>query len=75
MPQAGNDGVHAANPPAWPPLQNFVSWFIVAFLLHRLIPTMKTHPASGEKFPRAALVLVLMNALFLLLHAFVSLRR
>ena len=63
------------NPPAWPPLQNFISWFVIAFLLHFLATRMRTYPSAREKIPRAALVLPVMNALFLLLHAFVNLRR
>lgn len=60
----------ADNPPSWPPIENFISWFVVAFLLslgsQLLRPIM---PGQHCPFPtRPALVLFLMNALFLLVH-------
>lgn len=58
-----------ANPPAWPPLQNFLSWFLLAFVLHALTPAPRPIPQPAMRVPRAALVVPIMNALFLLVHA------
>lgn len=61
---------HAATDvPGWPPLQNYVAWFVLSFLLTALLP-----PNYGLRLRRPAanrpiLVLALMNALFLLVHA------
>ena len=55
--------------PVWPPLQNFLSWFVLAFLLHALTPTTEDRPVSVHRISRAALVVPLMNVLFLLVHA------
>ncbi len=57
------------NPPAWPPLQNFLSWFLLALVLHVLTPAPRPTPHPALKIPRAALVVPIMNALFLLVHA------
>ncbi len=55
-----------ADLPGWPPLQNFISWFSVAFLLSLALVRSKNKPVT---FPlRPALLLLLMNALFLLVH-------
>lgn len=53
------------DPPAWPPLQNYVSWFVVSFILAAAMPRFPKRAA----FPlRPVGVLLLMNALFLLVH-------
>ena len=57
------------NPPGWPPLQNFVSWFVLAFVLHALTPVRHERPVTNSKISRAALVVPLMHVLFLLVHA------
>lgn len=58
-----------ANPPAWPPFQNFLSWFLLAFVLHAFLPAPQPTPQPAFAIPRAALVVPIMNALFLLVHA------
>ncbi len=57
------------DPPGWPPLQNFASWFVLAFLLHALTPCADDRPVADRGISRAALVVPLMNLLFLLVHA------
>ena len=52
-------------PPAWPPAQNYVAWFAVAALLAATLPSVRSR---GRPSLRPALVLGLMNALFLWLH-------
>ncbi len=56
------------NPPGWPPWQNFASWFALAFILHALTPSRDDRPVAEPKISRAALVVPLMNLLFLLVH-------
>ncbi len=58
-----------ANPPGWPPPQNFASWFVLAFALHAMTPAAEDRPVTERKISRAALVVPLMNVLFLLVHA------
>lgn len=63
----------AADPPAWPPLQNYVSWFAVAFVLSLALTGGRAVRSAGgatsPRFPlRPVVVLGLMNALFLLVH-------
>ncbi len=60
----------ANTPPSWPPLENYISWFAVAFLLSTGIQLLRM-PSPGKRPPfpaRPALVLLLMNTLFLLVH-------
>lgn len=57
----------AFNPPAWPPWQNFAAWFTIAFLLTALLPDVTRPPRAGVARP--ILILVALNALFLLVHA------
>lgn len=61
----------AGNPPAWPPLENYISWFAVAFLLSLGMQQIGRGSSNTRPpFPlRPAVVLLLMNALFLLVHA------
>ena len=55
--------------PDWPPLQNYLSWFGLSFVLTYILPPNYSlrprHPAPG----RPILVLGLMNALFLVVYA------
>lgn len=56
--------------PEWPPLQNFISWFALAFLLAAAFP-----PPRGGFTPRfaswqLAAMLVVINLLFLVTHLF-----
>jgi bisanhydrobacterioruberin hydratase len=55
--------------PGWPPIQNFLSWFALAFILHALTPIQSDRPVADRRVSRAALVVPLMNVLFLLVHA------
>ncbi len=55
------------HPPAWPPLQNYVSWFVLATLLAGLLPAPIDR--AGRPVHRVVMVLVAMNALFLVAHA------
>ncbi len=52
--------------PAWPPVQNFIAWFVAAFLLTLLL---RSPSPSRSSFPlKPVLVLGLMNAVFLAVH-------
>ncbi len=55
---------------AWPPWQNFLSWFALMFLLCYALPAgtglRRDRPVWAER--RSIRVLLLMNALFLLTH-------
>lgn len=54
------------NPPAWPPWQNYVSWFVLATLLAFVQPR---RAGLVERSPARMIgVLVAMNALFLAAH-------
>jgi len=57
-----------ANPPGWPPWQNFFSWFVLALVLHALTPWRDDRPVVAHRVARAALVVPIMNVLFLLVH-------
>lgn len=61
-------GPHAA-PSDWPPLQNYVSWFALAGLLTYALPPNYALRRPSRVANRPILVLALMNALFLLVHA------
>ncbi len=54
------------SPPAWPPLQNYISWFVFSFLITLLLPQL--HLAPQRNPMRVIGVLLAMNALFLLVH-------
>lgn len=57
--------------PAWPPWQNFASWFVLMWLLSCALPPnyrLRSARALVSAW-RPVLVLGLMNALFLLVHA------
>ena len=62
-PRAGADA------PAWPPLQNYVAWFVLSFLLTAILPPNRALRPRRPPGTRPILVLALMNALFLLVHA------
>jgi uncharacterized membrane protein len=54
--------------PAWPPVQNYVTWFALMWLLTFLLPpnhAMRPRPVSST---RPILILALMTALFLAVH-------
>ena len=56
----------APAPPAWPPLQNYASWFAAAFLLAWLLPPnyeLRSHRPAAS---RPIAILALINGLFLL---------
>jgi uncharacterized membrane protein len=58
---------HATPDHGWPPVQNFIAWFVFAALLAYVIPQAerkKTVPVSK----RIIAVLLAMNALFLFTH-------
>lgn len=55
--------------PGWPPWQNYLSWFVLSGALAWVLPPnyeLRTHRPAPT---RPILVLALMNALFLLVHA------
>lgn len=58
----------AAPPSQWPPLQNYVSWFGVAFLLTWALAPNYALSRPSRVAHRPIAVLALMNALFLLVH-------
>lgn len=67
--------------PSWPPWQNFAAWFALTFLFTFALPPPPSSPPRlssdrpaprkvwGSRVRRPALVLLLMNGLFLLVHA------
>ena len=57
-----------AHPPSWPPWQNFLSWFVLAFVLHALTPWREERAVTERRIPRAALVVPITNVLFLVVH-------
>jgi len=60
---------HAMNPPAWPPIQNYISWFVLSFLLCVVLPAMRQYPERRVSEPmRPVMVLLLMNGLFIIVH-------
>jgi putative membrane protein len=54
--------------PSWPPLQNFVSWFLVAAALCAMLPAPGRVDTGKPQPIRPVIVLALMNALFLAVH-------
>ena len=59
----------ATEAPGWPPLQNYLAWFALSFLLSALLPSNHALRWRRPSPARPILVLALMNALFLLVHA------
>lgn len=55
--------------PSHPPLQNYVSWFVAATLLALAFPRRAVETGQKPDPRRPVLILSLMNALFLLVHA------
>ncbi len=55
-----------ANPPAWPPLQNYVAWFALAALLSFSMPRLR--PRELRPARRLTGVLLALNALFFVAH-------
>jgi len=60
--------------PGWPPLQNFVSWFVLATLLCAALPAPRKVDTREPQPLRPILVLAVMNALFLCVHAVRAIR-
>lgn len=60
-----------AHSSAFPPVQNYVSWFVLMFLLSYALPPNHALRAPGARLAarRPVLVLGLMNGLFVLVHA------
>jgi uncharacterized membrane protein len=50
--------------PGWPPWQNYVSWFLLSFLLSLLLPPNYALRAKRPSSTRPILILGLMNLLF-----------
>jgi uncharacterized membrane protein len=50
--------------PAWPPWQNYASWFLLSFLLSWLLPTNFALRPRRAAATRPILILALMNLLF-----------
>ncbi len=60
--------------PAWPPVQNYVAWFVLSFVLALVLPADHTlRPRQPPRW-RPAAVLGLMNALLALVHLTASWR-
>ena len=56
-------------PPAWPPWQNYLSWFAFSFAFAWVLPPnyhLRTRPPGVA---RPLLILAIMNALFMIVHA------
>ena len=54
---------------AWPPVQNYVSWFVLSFLLAFLLPPDYSLRRRTRSPARPIVVLALMNALFFVVYA------
>lgn len=61
-------------PPDWPPLQNYLSWFVLSFALAWLLPPNYRLRPSAPGVGRPLTILAVMNGLFLLVHAVRCLR-
>ncbi len=59
----------AATPSAWPPLQNFLSWFALAFALTAILPGIRKRPAEIGAWKRPLIILGLINLLLAITHA------
>jgi uncharacterized membrane protein len=59
----------SAPPSDWPPPQNYVSWFALAFALAYALPPNTSLRLHRPPPTRPILILALMNALFFLTHA------
>ena len=55
------------SPPPWPPLQNYVSWFVAAFVFNFMLRGESVAGAS-KSARKPVIVLTLMNAMFLAVH-------
>ncbi len=55
-------------PPAWPPLQNYVAWFMLSFALGFVLPASHELRPQRPSPRRPILVLGLMNALLAFVH-------
>ena len=55
--------------PEWPPIQNYVSWFALSFGLAALLPPNYALRMRKVSPRRPILVLILMNALFVVVYA------
>lgn len=53
--------------PTWPPLQNYVSWFVIATLVCAILPEPRRQPSARAAW-RPILVFLLINLLFLTVH-------
>lgn len=56
----------AQTPPSWPPIQNYLSWFLIAFLLTAATWSRTSPPRTS--LTRPILILLIINALFLFTH-------
>ncbi len=54
--------------PAWPPVQNYATWFVAAGALAFTMREETAAPAPGKSFPRPAIVFLILNAVFLATH-------
>lgn len=59
--------------PEWPPLQNFMAWFILAAVLCVVLPTSRQKPETSATW-KPILVLTMLNAVFLAMHLVFFLR-
>ena len=57
-----------AAPPSWPPVQNYLSWFVLSFGLAWLLPPNYRMRLRAPGVTRPLVVLSVMNGLFLLVH-------
>ncbi len=55
--------------PAWPPVQNYLSWFVLSFALAYALPPNYSLRRREPSPLRPIFVLALMNALFIIVYA------
>lgn len=58
---------HDPAPPLWPPWQNFLSWFMAAYVLNALLDGGRV-AGIAKSAHKPVVVLLLMNAMFIAVH-------
>ncbi len=56
------------NAPAWPPIQNYVSWFVLSFVFVLVLPGIRSG-LGGKSWHRPAMVIALINLLLIVTNA------
>ena len=62
------DGPQNPPPSAWPPIQNYVAWFVLSFAIALVLPSDHTLRIRKPSRWRPMILLLLMNALLAFVH-------